>query len=120
APATKRVSRRRSNANSLRPLLARRARRRIRADDCALRGPAAADARATSLEDSDAVGRPVGGEGSADDPSCGDGAPEPAVVGFATVVAHHEPVPGRNLDRCREVALLAAPAGADVGVLLTY
>ena len=50
------------------------------------------------------LGGPVGGEGAADDPLLGDGAPEPAVVGLATVVAHHEVVAGRNRDRLAEVA----------------
>ena len=45
-------------------------------------------------EDPDPVGRPVGGEGPADDPGGRDRSPEPAVVGFPTVVAHHEPVAG--------------------------
>ena len=52
-----------------------------------------------SLEGPDPVDGPVGGEGSPDDPSGGHGSPEPAVVGFATIVAHHEPVTGGNLDR---------------------
>src|SRR6202011_1489859 len=72
----------------------------------------------TRSEDADAIWGPVGCDGSSDDPSGGDGAPEPAVVGFATVVPHHEPVSGRNLDGRREVALGTGPARADVGVVL--
>ena len=50
------------------------------------------------------VRRPIGGEGRSDDPRFGDRSPEPAVVGLPTVVTHHEPVSGRNLDRERQVA----------------
>ena len=81
----------RSNWKSRRPVR-RLARRCARAGRC--RGS----------EEADPVGRPVGGEGATDDPLLGDGSPEPAVVGLPTVVAHHEPVPGGNRDRRREVA----------------
>lgn len=74
----------------------------------------------SALEEPDAVGGPVGSEGVADDPAGGHGAPESAVVGLATVVPHHEPVSGRNLDGGREVALLDAAAGPDVAVLLAF
>ena len=67
APATSGTPRRRSNANSRLPLLARRARRRARADGAGSGCCGAAARRPrrpliTSLEDADAVGRPVGGE----------------------------------------------------------
>src|SRR5208282_6927432 len=77
-------------------------------------------AGAGELERADAVGRPVREEGISDDPVSGHRSPEPAVVGFATVVAHHEPVPGRYHDRLREIALGARAAFADVGVLLAH
>ena len=51
------------------------------------------------------LGRPVGGEGAADDPVARNGSPEAAVVGCATVVAHHEVVVGGNRDLRREVAV---------------
>src|ERR1039458_4209257 len=50
----------------------------------------------------------------------GEPSPIPAVVGFATVVPHHEPVTGRNLDRRPEVACWARAAGPYVRILLTY
>jgi hypothetical protein len=59
---------------------------------------------AAGLEDPDAVGGPVGGESSPDDPLCGHRAPEATVVGFAPVIAHHEPVTSGDLDWFREVA----------------
>src|SRR5439155_5720058 len=114
-----RLPRRRSNANSRRPLAWRRAWRRARAEarvSRAASGASAAGTCAPSLEDPDAVRGPVGGEGASDDPARGDRAPEAAVVGFATVVAHHEPVPGGNLDRGAEVALPGAAALPDVAV----
>ena len=91
----------------------------------ARRARAGASARVAgrpALEEADPVGRPVGEEGAADDPARGDWSPEAAVVGFATVVAHHEPVAGRNLDRRREVAHDAdlLRAGFDVGVALPF
>ena len=72
------------------------------------------------LEEPDPLGRPVGGEGFADDPFLGDGSPEPAVVGRATVVAHHEVVTGGNWSprrgscspRRRRRAPRTTPAGA--------
>jgi hypothetical protein len=51
-------------------------------------------------------------------PFRGNRPPKPAVVGFATVVPHHEPMPGPNLDRGREAALPHSPARLDVGILL--
>src|SRR4029077_18090549 len=137
----RRVSRRRSNANRRRPLVRARARRRrVRAEPRAVFAageltatraavfatgssavaPMPAPARAPRLEEPDAVGGPVSGERFADDPRGGDRSPEPAVVGFATVVPHHEPVTGWNLDRDREVALRAAFALADIGVFLRF
>src|SRR4051812_36680087 len=70
------------------------------------------------LEEADALRRPVGREGLADDPLGGDWSPETAVVRGATVVAHHEVVPGWNLDLGREIAPLAAAAGQRVGLFL--
>src|SRR5919206_3533654 len=106
APATQRTPSPRSNRTSRRPV----------------RGLGAAFGRAAAgSEEADAVRRPVGGEGAADDPRSGHGPPEPAVIGLATVVAHHEPMPGRNPDRRRQVAPAAKVplAGrADVRVLL--
>ena len=67
-------------------------------------GPSA-ERRSRALEEADPVGRPVGGERCSDDPCSGDRSPEPAVVGEVTVVAHHEVVTGRNLDRRRIVAV---------------
>jgi hypothetical protein len=43
--------------------------------------PRQSGSAAPRLEESDLLGRPVGGEGSADDPFPGNGSPEPAVVG---------------------------------------
>ena len=43
--------------------------------------------------------------GNPDDPTRGNGSPEPAVVGFAAVVPKYEPVAGWDLDRRGEVAL---------------
>src|SRR5215204_973169 len=71
-----------------------------------------------SLEEPDPLGGPVGGEGSADDPVARDGSPEAAVVGSATIVAHHEVVIGGNRDRLGEVAALAVPARDRVVVRL--
>src|SRR5512133_3719362 len=78
-------------------------------------------AEAAALEEADALGRPVRRERAADDPFARDRAPEAAVVGVATVVAHHEPVVGGNGDRGCEVAPAAAAALAgavDVPVAL--
>src|SRR3954452_2224500 len=70
-------------------------------------------ARRTSTESecADSLGRPVGGEGLADDPRARDGSPEAAVVGGATVVAHHEVVTGGNRHFMAEIAPVGAPAG---------
>src|SRR6185436_15897622 len=75
-------------------------------------------AGATSSEETDALGRPVGGEGLPDDPLLGNWSPEPAVVGRATVVAHHEPVPGGNRHGLGQVAALAATARLGERLLL--
>src|SRR5439155_3278882 len=85
----------------------------VRAEPCepATAGVAVSCATAP-LQEPDAVERPVGGEGPPDDPSGRDRSPEPAVVGFPTVVAHHEPVTGGNPNRCREVALRGAGLAA--------
>src|SRR5205807_253702 len=97
APATKRTPSSRSNLNSRRWAEPRRPRR---------------------LEEPDAAGGPVGGEGSPDDPTLGDGAPEAAVVGRPTVVAHHEPMSGRKADRFREIAVGTSGAALpDVGLV---
>src|SRR5215207_1769439 len=101
APATKRVPNPRSYRKSRLPV--ERLRRR---------------ARRIALEEPDPLGRPVGGEGFADDPLSGNGTPEPAVVGAATVVAHHEVVVGRNADLAREIAGLTTAAGLDELLLL--
>src|SRR4051794_2365388 len=69
-------------------------------------------------EEADALRRPVGRKGLADDPLLGDWSPESAVVRGATVVAHHEVVTGWNLDLGREIAALAAPARLREGLLL--
>src|SRR6478672_10432284 len=112
APATKRTPSARSWRNSRLPEeRLRRARRR----EVALPVRSAA---ATSSEEADALGRPVGGEGLPDDPLLGDGAPEPAVVGRATVVAHHEPVTGGNRHGLGQVAALAAAARLGERLLL--
>src|SRR3954447_10507972 len=83
APATQRTPRLRSNWKRRRP--ARRLARWL--------GPR------PDSEEPEAAGRPVRGEGATDDRLARDRAPEPAVVGLPTIVAHHEPVPGRNGDR---------------------
>src|SRR6476659_6877603 len=85
------------------------------------RWPARAVAGGRTLEEADALGRPVGRERPTDDPFARDRTPEAAVVGLATVVAHHEPVIGGDGDRGCEVAppATAALAGAvDVAVAL--
>src|SRR5579862_8084040 len=84
APATNRTPRLRSKRN--RRLAAPPGRRRDRG------------ARWRS-EEADAVRWPVGEEGDADDPFVRDRSPEAAVIGGSTVVAHHEVIAGRNLDR---------------------
>src|SRR5207249_2597895 len=128
-PATSGTPSARSNANRRRPLVRRRARRRARAVDARGRlaarltrsvaaiscAPIPRALPPSPLEDPDATEGPVGGKGLPDDPSGGDWSPKPAVVRFATVVAHHEPVSGRNLDRGREVAFgVTRDAGFDV------
>src|SRR5436190_18229887 len=109
APATHRTPSPRSCLKSLRPVrcLAARARRRAAFSS----GAAGAASAAAASEDADAAGGPVGGEGLPDDPSPRYWAPEPAVVGLATIVAHHEPMTGRNGYRLREGA---SPAGIAV------
>src|SRR3954452_19804114 len=82
APAMKRRSNARSKAKSLRP-------------------------RGRFLRRADALGRPVGEEGYADDPLLGDGTPDTAVGGVATVVAHHKKVTWRNRDFARLVTRFA-------------
>ncbi len=76
--------------------------------------------RRSAQRHADAIGWPVGEEGHADDPFVGDGAPEAAVVGEATVVAHHEVVAGRNRDGLPERAVFSAAAVGDVAVLLAH
>src|SRR3954470_7857967 len=78
APATKRRSNERSNANSLRPR--------------------------SFLERADTAPRPVGEERLSDDPLLRDGSPVAAIVALPTVVAHHKKVARRNLDGLRQVA----------------
>src|SRR4051794_32722749 len=95
APATKRRSSERSNANNLRPV--GRGRR--------------------FLEGADSARRPVGEERVADDPLLGDGSPVAAIVALPTVVAHHKKVARRNLDGFRQIAEFVA-ARALVQVLL--
>src|SRR3954468_4495226 len=109
APATKRTPSARSCWNSLRP---------VRRLGLTLALGLAAPVSATGLQDADALGRPVGGKGATDDPLARDGTPEAAVVGLATVVAHHEPVVGGNGDRPGEVAPRPALAGPREAVLL--
>src|SRR4051794_19642217 len=73
----------------------------------------------TPSEEPDALWRPVGAEGGADDPLARDGSPVAAVVRRPTIVAHHEVVTGRNRHLAREVALPGpAAAGPDEGLLL--
>src|SRR3954447_257298 len=93
APAMKRRSNERSKANSLRP-------------------------RGRLLERADALWRPVGEEGAADDPLLLDGSPDAAVIAVPTVVAHHKKVPGGNRDLLREVARVAVLRRVDVRLLL--
>src|SRR3954453_3156675 len=91
APAMKRRSKDRSNANRRRPLRT-----------------------AEPLERPDPLGRPVREERFSDDPFLGDGSPCPAIVAFPTVVAHHKKVVRRNRDLPRELADLAARIRPDV------
>src|SRR5687767_10302593 len=72
----------------------------------------------TGSEQSDALGRPVGAEGGADDPVLWDRSPEAAVVRRPTVVAHHEVVTGGNPHLARVVAAVLAGAGPDERLLL--
>ena len=74
------------------------------------------------------VGRPVGHEGASDDLALLDRAPVARVVGELAVVAHHEVVAGRDVDRVevllgrgdvrlvQGLAALACGAGADLHV----
>src|SRR4051812_12299865 len=93
APAMKRRSKARSKANSFRP-------------------------RGRFLRRADALGRPVREEGSADDPLLGDGAPDTAVGGVATVVAHHKKVTWRNRDFARLVTRFARSVRTNEGFVL--
>src|SRR5207248_6648370 len=93
APATKRVPSERSKRNSR---------------------------RAARLEEPDPVGRPIGEEGDPDDPFVRDRAPEAAVVGRSTVVAHHEVIAGRNHDRLREIAVTARYTRRGIRVLFRH
>src|SRR4051794_32902042 len=93
APAMKRRSNARSKANSFRP-------------------------RGRFLRRADALGRPVREEGSADDPLLGDGAPDTAVGGVATVVAHHKKVTWRNRDFARLVTRFARSVRTNEGFVL--
>src|SRR5829696_4791530 len=61
--------------------------------------------RRRGSEDSESVRRPVRGEGATDYPLARDGSPEPAVVGSATVVTHHEVHTGGHRDGDGEVAI---------------
>src|SRR6058998_1851244 len=72
----------------------------------------------TGSEEPDALGRPVGPEGGADDPLLRDGSPESAVVGRPTIVAHHEVVTGGNRDLAREVTAVRTCTGPDERLLL--
>src|SRR6185312_933874 len=82
------------------------------------RRPGRAGLRRLPLEGADAARGPVGEERDPDEPFIGDGAPETAVVRETTVVAHHEVMTGRNLDRRPEIAGTVHPAGVDVAILL--
>src|SRR4051794_35893775 len=64
------------------------------------------------LHPADALRRPVGDDGLADDPLAGHRAPEARVVGVAAVVAHQEVRALRDGDRL-EVALGARAAGGE-------
>src|SRR6478752_4636047 len=77
-----------------------------------------ANRRRWDLEEADAVGRPVGGEGLADEPIAGYGSPVTAVVACPTVVAHHEVMVGRDGDRLGQIASSAVAAGQRVGLVL--
>src|SRR4051812_40797351 len=81
APATKRRSSDRSNANRRRPVRSGR-----------------------RLEGADPVGGPVGEEGPSDDPFLGDRSPLATVIALGTIVAHHKKVARRNLDRFPQIA----------------
>src|SRR5437764_5169727 len=70
------------------------------------------------LERPEAVRRPVAREGAADHPRDRDRSPEAAVVGLATVVAHHEHIAVRDDDRVGEVAVRPAAARRRVGIVL--
>src|SRR4051794_7277394 len=82
APAMKRRSKARSKANSFRP-------------------------RGRFLGGPEPFRRPVGEEGSADDPVLLDRAPDAAVGGVPTVVAHHKKLAPRDRDGLRQVARFA-------------
>src|SRR3954453_7780824 len=95
APAMKRRSKARSKANSFRP-------------------------RGRFLRRADALWRPVREEGSADDPLLGDGSPDTAVGGVATVVAHHKKVSWRNRDFARLVTRFARSVRTNEGLVLPF
>src|SRR3954452_1210804 len=81
APATKRRPSERSKANRRRPVRA-----------------------GLLLEGADPVWRPVGEEGSSDDPLLWDRPPLATVIALGTVVAHHKKVAGWHLNRIRQIA----------------
>src|SRR3954470_11444679 len=84
APATKRRSSERSKAKRRRPVRAGR-----------------------FLEGPDPVWRPVGEEGSSDDPLLRDRSPLATVIALGTVVAHHKKVAGWNMNRFLQIAQIA-------------
>src|SRR5436190_24379334 len=72
------------------------------------------------LEEAEPAGRPVGEDCPPDAPSLGNRAPEPAVLGVWTIVAHHVVLIGRNPDRAGKVARPRAVAGHRVRVALGH
>src|SRR3954454_18610472 len=133
APATQRTPKRRSWAKSFEPDERRRlgfffatgtgastARSATARSSCRSARAEATPNAANSgrLQRADALRRPVGGEGAADDPLLRDRAPEARVVGLAAVVAHHEVHALGDRDRLRERALRARRARVRVVVLL--
>src|SRR5206468_3653673 len=129
APATQRTPSRRSWANSFEPLERRRGFALTATPDgpdvtvtprmmAQPGGGIAARDRNDRLKQPEALRRPVGREGPADDPLLGHRAPEAGVVRRAAVVAHHEPHPLRDRDLALQRAVVAGRARADVAVLL--